>query len=109
MSVACMGVRGSLTDVTPNRSPNDRIVPPNNRVHKLVEASDRRPDHVRAGADIPCLQVPRERDQDQDEAEEREDGKKRVGWVHHLDASLDRQVCARRRCVSRALRGEGER
>lgn len=66
------------TDVTPDGGQVQSVVPPNDRVDKLYEASDRHPDDVGASANVPCLDMQRERDEDEEETKERKHGEKRI-------------------------------
>jgi len=72
-----------LTDITPSRSPVDRVAVPNNRVYEEVEAGDACPGHVETCARVPCFQVPRERYADEHKSKERKDRKNVVGVMAH--------------------------
>lgn len=57
------------TDVTPHGSQVQSVVPPDDRVNKFEEASDRCPDDVGTSANIPSLNMPWERDENDKETE----------------------------------------
>jgi hypothetical protein len=70
-----------LTYVAPDGRKVQRIVVPHNGVHELVQTRQGHPENVETSAGVPCLEVPRQRDKRQEEAEECEDGKQRVRVV----------------------------
>ena len=63
----------------------DGIVGPYDRVDKQIEARQEDPHHVKACGGVPCLHMPWERNEDEEEAQEREDGEERIGGVDHGD------------------------
>lgn len=80
------------TDITPHGSQVQNVVPPDDGVNKLDEARDRRPDDVGASANIPCLNMPWERDEDNEETEEGKDGKKRISGIDiHVHGGEERK------------------
>jgi hypothetical protein len=70
-----------LTDVAPYGSPVRKIVVPNYRVDKLIEACNGGPDHEKTSARIPGLQMPWKWDQNNKKAEESKEREERVGWI----------------------------
>jgi hypothetical protein len=79
--------RNALTDVAPDGRKVDGGAVPHERVDELVEAQDGRPDHVVAGARVPRLQVPRERDEREDRPEEGDNREERPRKVGHVSLS----------------------
>ena len=59
-----------LTDITPDRSKIEDSGAPDDRVNELVKTRQAGPNHVVARPRIPCLKVPREWDDRQDESDE---------------------------------------
>ena len=70
-----------LTYLTERRCRIQNIAVPDNRVHKLIQASQCSPNHVQASSSIPGLEVPGKRDKNEDEPQESEYGKERVCGV----------------------------
>lgn len=69
------------TYITPNGCRIERIAMPDDRIDKEVKAREGRPDHVETSSSIPCLEMPRKRSEDEDEADDGEDGEERVGRI----------------------------
>ena len=67
-----------LTDVAPDGSRVQSIVPPDDRVNKLQETSHRNPEDVGAGASVPCLEMQWERDKNEKESSKSKHGEKRI-------------------------------
>lgn len=69
------------TDVTPNGSEVQGVVPPNERVDEFEEASDRGPNDIGTSADVPCLNMPRKRNKNKKETEESKDREERISGI----------------------------
>jgi hypothetical protein len=71
------------TDIAPNGRKVHGRVTPHNRIDELIQAAYRGPNHVVACARIPGLQVPRQGDEWEDEAQKGEHREQRVSEVSH--------------------------
>jgi len=89
------GKQERRTDVTPYWRTVYHVVRPDDGVDALIQACQCGPHHVVTCPGIPGVEVPRKRDQDEDESCEGEDGEKRVGWVVHWSGSVGGREVAR--------------
>lgn len=70
-----------LTDIAPYGGDVFQGAIPDDGINKLNEAGQRGPEHINASSCIPGLEMPWQGYEREDEAQEREEGKERVGWV----------------------------
>ena len=68
---------GEPTNITPDGCPIDNIIMPNNGICGVNKTGNKGPDHIETCAGIPCLQVPWQRDDDEDGTEQGEQRKSR--------------------------------
>jgi hypothetical protein len=76
------------TYVTPYGSQVHSCVVPQNRIDQLVQGKKRCPKHIIARSRVPCLEVPGQRNERQDETKagkDREEGPGEVGHVERMD------------------------
>lgn len=82
---------GKLTDVAPYRRKVQCGVSPHDRVDELNEAGEGRPDHVNARAGVGRLEVPWQRNEGHDEAEEGEDRQEGVCGIGMHNGESERE------------------
>lgn len=70
-----------LTDIAPDGGDVFQGAVPNDGINKLDETGQRGPEHINASSRIPGLEMPWQGYEREDEAQEREEGKERVGRV----------------------------
>ena len=75
---------GTRTNITPDRSSVKRVVRPNDRVNKGVEARQCSPDHIIACSGVPGFQMPGQGDEHEHEAEGGDDWEEGVKVASHV-------------------------
>jgi hypothetical protein len=71
------------TYLAPDGCPIPRIAVPDNRVDEEVQRRQRRPEHKEYRSRVPCLKMPRQRNEREGKSKEAEDREERVGWISH--------------------------